>query len=175
MDQILNLPPWPNRRTSNHQRSPLAPPTSSPVGINKHEHGQSPTTPIHHLLNTPSPSSPRNPRSFLSNSPGSPHASMSSSLGYELRTPPSSMIGNSASPSSPLKQRVSDLLPLAIHSAVSRGSVSEPKHHRLSIGDISLSSINELPAISPIDHLDYLKSGPPSPPILVPSSHMLYL
>ena len=174
MDQILNLPPWPNRRTSNHQRSPLAPPSSTPVGINHHPYGQSPSTPLHHMLNIPSPSSPRTPRSFLSNSPGSMHFSQSSSAGYEIRTPPSSMLGNSASPSSPLKLRVSDLLPLTIHPGVSRGSISEPKH-RLSIGDLSLSSINERPAISPVDHLDYLKSGPPSPPITAPPAHLLEL
>lgn len=172
MDQILNLPPWPTRRTSNHQRSPLAPPSSTPIGINNHAYGQSPSSPFHHMLNTPSPSSPRTPLSFLSNCPGSLHSSISSSPGYDLRTPPSSMLGNSASPSSPRKLRVADLLPLTIHPGVVGGSLSEPKHHRLSIGDLSLSSINEQPAISPVDHLDYLKSGPPSPPISVPAAHL---
>lgn len=31
MDQWLNLPPWPNRRTSAHQPSPLGPSTPSPI------------------------------------------------------------------------------------------------------------------------------------------------
>lgn len=180
MDQWLNLPPWPPRRSSTHQPSPLGPSGPSPIGTPRTPHlhdGQSPASPAHHLLATPSPSSPRTPLSFLSNSPGSAYSSLSSSAGYEIRTPPTSLVGNSASPSSPMKLRLSDLAPFPKHMGTTPHHTIEmkPQTHRSSVSDISLSSIDECPAISPIDHLDYLKSGPPSPPIVFPSASLLEL
>lgn len=177
MDQWLNLLPWPPRRASTHQPSPLGPSGPSPIATQRNPYGQSPAMPAHHLLGTPSPSSPRTPLSFLSNSPGSLYSSLSSSPGYELRTPLTSLAANSASPSSPLKSRLADLAPFpkrpvsGLHLTID----PKPQPHRLSISDISLSSIDEHPAISPIDHLDYLKSGPPSPPIIVPPADLLEL
>ena len=164
--------PWSPRRQSAHHLSPLGPTQPAPIsilerrpalGLSMNKHSQTPQT--------PSPSSPRTPLAFLSNSYStSTSLSSLSSVGSELQlhTPRSSL----SSPSSH-HMRLPDFASVSqIPNYLNDGTTSVPKPHKSSISS-SLSSINEHGLPTLMDRLTYLQSGPPSPPIVIPSARLL--
>ena len=159
--------PWAPRRRSAHHPSPLGPAPASvsilarrPVlGLNTNRNLTQPST--------PSPSSPRTPMAFLSAS-FSTSLSSNSSLDTMIRTPRSSF----SSPSSP-DMRLPDFTSINhMPTYMTDGTVSVPKPHKSSISS-SLSSLHENGVPSLMDRLTYLQTGPPSPPIVIPSARLL--
>jgi hypothetical protein len=163
--------PWSPRRQSAHHPSPLGP-TPTPVsilerrpvlGLSMTKHLPPP------VPSTPSPSSPRTPLAFLSNSASTSLSSLSSTDTL-IRTPRTSF----SSPSSP-DMRLPDFASISrIPNYTNDGTVSVPKPHKPSISS-SLSSIHENGVPSLMDRLTYLQTGPPSPPIVIPSARLLEL
>jgi hypothetical protein len=169
--------PWSPRRQSAHHPSPLGPTQPAPISIlqrrpvlglsmNKHL-----PTPI-----TPSPSSPRTPLAFLSNSSLSTSTSLSSlsSIGSELQLQLQTPRSSFSSPSS-TDMRLPDFASISqTPTYMNDGTISVPKPHKSSISS-SLSSIHEHGLPTLMDRLTYLQSGPPSPPIVIPSVRLLEL
>jgi hypothetical protein len=161
--------PWAPRRQSAPHPSPLGP-TPSPasilerrpvLGLSMTKH--LPTPPP----STPSPSSPRTPMAFLTNY-GSTSLSSLSSTDTMIRTPRTSL----SSPSSP-NMALPDFASISqMPNYMTDGTISVPKPHKSSISS-SLSSIHENGVPSLMDRLTYLQSGPPSPPIVIPSARLL--
>jgi hypothetical protein len=163
--------PWSPRRQSAHHPSPLGP-TPTPVSIlerrpvlglsmTKHRPPIQPST--------PSPSSPRTPLAFLSNSASTSLSSLSST-DTMIRTPRTSF----SSPSSPDMRLPDFALISQISNHMNDGTASVPKPHKPSISS-SLSSIHENGVPSLMDRLTHLQTGPPSPPIVIPSARLLEL
>ena len=193
MDPLPPTSPSLRPRTEHQPNPNLSPlnPTSSPHAIaitgrlsgTSYNYGRklvhnSPNTPTRFL-------SSRTPLSFLSNSPNSPsdvsQLSSRTSIGWQLRTP--TTIADSASdpPSpSPAFLPAAQLpvvkqpgpypnLPSKRHNVQIARSIRAPGDDN---GSPSFGLRNGRP--SPLDNkLAYLQSIPPSPPIMIPSAHML--
>jgi len=163
--------PWSPRRQSAHNPSPLGP-TPAPVSIlerrpvlclSMNKHLPPPQS------STPSPSSPRTPLAFLHNSASTSLSSLSST-DTMIRTPRSSF----SSPSSPNMQLPDFASISQMPNYLTDGTISVPKPHKSSISS-SLSSIHENGVPSLMDRLTYLQTGPPSPPVVIPSARLLEL
>jgi len=160
--------PWSPRRQSAHHPSPLGP-TLAPISILERRPLLGLSTIKHLPPPSPSPSSPRTPLAFLSNS-ASTFLSSLSSTDTMIRTPRTSF----SSPSSP-DMHLPDFASISrIPNYMADGTASVPKPHKPSISS-SLSSIHEHGVPSFLDRLTYLQTGPPSPPIVIPSARLLEL
>jgi hypothetical protein len=173
-------PSRPHPRHLKHSPSPLNPATHPfPIPTRRNSGTGGPCARKLSTRNAPTRFSLRSPLSFVSPFPSSTsitNTSMSSSPGWQLRTPPSSLNSTSgphlSSPDDYLSVNVDLLNKSKSNPSNSPLHIKIPSSHSLlnhGTSPLSPSPSNETHIPSPLDKLDYLDNIPPSPPIMDPA------